>query len=343
MKPGTTDDVLDLMDAAFTSTALGAAMELGLFWLLRMRPMNAAEIAATLGIPEKRCRYWLQLLSRTGLLDQGTDGYAPSATARAAILDAYSRETWALLAEEARERLPGLRDLPLHIRREGSAWEALGLAPPDYLARMAEDSPRALRFTRMLYEIHQPLTEHLAERLDMSGVDRFMDLGGGSGVLSLALLRRHPHLTAVVVDIPGVCTAGREIAVESSLEDRITYHPADFLRDDLPSGFDLVLECDVDVYGPDLFRKVRTALNSGGRFVIVDQLAPAEGVPHPTRAHWAFQGSMLRPEFSRPTAEEIRSQLTEVGFQILSQAPLPPIPGAATRFTRKTTLIEARK
>ncbi len=341
MEPATTDDVLDLMDAAFAATALGAAMELGLFWLLRERARGATEIAAALGIPERRCRYWLQLLSRTGLLDRGAGGYAPSATARAAILDAYSRETWTLLAEEARERLPGLRDLPLHIRREGSAWEALGLAPRDYVARMAEDSPWARRFTRMLYEIHGPLAEHLAEHLDMSGVERFMDLGGGSGVLSLALLRRHRGPTAVVVDIPGVCAAGREIAAGKSLEDRLTFHPADFLRDDLPSGFDLVLECDVDVYGVDLFRKVRAALNPGGRFVIVDQLAPAAGVPHPTRVHWAFQGSMQRPEFGYPTAEEIRSQLAETGFRILSQAFLPPIRDAADRFTRETTLIEA--
>jgi hypothetical protein len=48
-------------------------------------------------------------------------------------------------------------------------------------------------------------------------------LGGGSGVVSLALLRQHPHLTSTAVGIENVCIAGREFAQENSLSDRITY------------------------------------------------------------------------------------------------------------------------
>jgi hypothetical protein len=71
-----------------------------------------------------------------------------------------------------------------------------------------------------------------------------------------ALLRRYPHLTAVVVDIANVCAAGREIATENSMEDRITYYAADFLRDELPSGFGMVLECDAGPYSEALFRRI---------------------------------------------------------------------------------------
>ena len=248
MKPATPDDVLDLMDAPFAAVAVGAALELGVFWLLDKQPLHSEGVARELGIPPIRCDYWLQLLFQAGLIEQGPRGYEPSSTARAAILDVYSENTWALLAQEARERLPGLRDLPIHIREPGSAWEALGLKAPAY-AQMAEDAERARRFTRMLYELHQPLADELAEFLDLNGVDRLMDLGGGSGVMSLALVRRNPHLTAVVLDIASVCTAGGEIADEHALGDRIAYHAADFLREELPAGFDMVLECDVGVYG----------------------------------------------------------------------------------------------
>jgi len=343
VKPATTDDVLDLLDAYFTSAALGAAIELGLFWLLEQQPLDAAGVEAALRIPTKRCRYWLQLLSRAGLIEQVTDGYAPSRTARTAILDVYSQESWSLLASQARERSPGLRDLHLHIREPGSAWAALGLTPPMYHAEMIEDPEAARRFTRMLYELHQPLADELARSLNLSAVDRLMDLGGGSGVVSLALLRRHPHLTAVVVDIANVCAAGREIAAEQSLEDRISYHPTDFIRGELPSGFDMVLECDVDVYSEPLFRKVWAALKPGGRFVIVDQLAPAEGVAPPSRVHWAFQGSLTDPKFNFLTAADIQAQLEEAGLQLLSQGTLPQIRGVTERFTSGLVLIEACK
>jgi hypothetical protein len=46
-----------------------------------------------------------------------------------------------------------------------------------------------------------------------------------------------------VVDIPTVCAAAREIAARAPVAGRITYHAADFLHDELPRGFDMVLEC----------------------------------------------------------------------------------------------------
>jgi predicted TPR repeat methyltransferase len=308
MKPTNADEVLDLLDAAFPASAVGAALELGLFWLLETRPQDANEVSRRLGIPLGRCRYWLQMLCGAELIHEGAEGFSPSSAARSAILETCSRESWALLAREARDRLPGLCHLPLSLREPDSAWEAI---------QMDEDAERARRFTRMLYELHQPLADELVDCLDLSGVDRLMDLGGGSGVMSLAFLRRYPRLRATVVDIANVCAAGREIAAEVSLADRITYHAADFLRDELPSGFDMALECDVNVYAVPLFRRVRASLKPGGLFVIVDQLAPADGVAPASRLHWALEGSLRDPSFQFPTAAMIRDQLRQAGFRDL--------------------------
>ncbi len=194
----------------------------------------------------------------------------------------------------------------------------------------------------MLHELHQPLAAELVARLDLGGVNSLMDLGGGSGVVSLAFLRRYPRLRATVVDITNVCDAGREIAAEYSLADRITYHAADFLRDELPSGFDMVLECDVNVYSVPLFRRVRDSLNSGGRFVVVDQLAPAEGVAPAARVHWALEGSLRDPSFQFPTAAMIRDQLHEAGFRNLSESSLPSAPSSCSRMSGGMVVIEAR-
>ncbi len=174
---------------------------------------------------------------------------------------------------------------------------------------MVNDPDRARRFTRMLYELHQPLANHLAELLDMTGVRRLMDLGGGSGVVSLALLRRHPGLSATVVDIEHVCSAGREIAQEDSLADRITYHAADFVHDELPGGYDMVLKCDVGVHSEALYRKLWAALNQGGRLVIVDHFAPADNVVSPARLYWTFQDSLADPDLGVMTVAKLQNQL----------------------------------
>ncbi len=159
--------------------------------------------------------------------------------------------------------------------------------------------------------------------------------------MSLAFLRRYPDLTSTVVDIPNVCVAGREIAAKYFLEDRITYHPADFLRDDLPSGFDVVLECDVNVYSEELCRKVWDSLNPGGHFVIVDQFAPTAGVAPTSRLHWALEGSLINPDFIFPTVAQIQGLLEKAGFRRLSENPLPAVSGPCQRITEGSVVIEA--
>ncbi len=318
MKPTTTADVLDLLGAYITSAALGAALELRLFWHLKDQPQTVDRVAQALGIPSNRCLYWLELLTGLGLLERRGEVYSPSSNARTAILDTYSQETWGLLAQEARERYPVGNDLALHIRQSGSVWTAQGLRAPDYVAQMIDNPERARRFTHMLYEIHRPMAEELVETLDMTGVRRMMDLGGGSGVVSLALLRRHPDLTAVVVDIANVCAAGRQIAADTPVAGRITYYAADFLYDELPSGFDMVLECDVGIYSEALFHKLWAALNPGGRLVIVDELAQPGQVPPLPRLRHVFQASLSDSNFTLPTVAQVYECLRQAHLTLIS-------------------------
>jgi len=341
MRPATTEDVLELMDSHITAAALGAAMELGLFWLLRDRPMDATGVARALGIPVRRCHYWLQLLRKTGLLEQNADGYVPTATARTAILEAYDQESWAFLAGDARQRFPVLSDLVQQIREPGSVWAIHGLRPPDYFAELVRSADWARRFTRMLYQIHRSMAEQLAGLLDLERVSRLMDLGGGSGVMSLAMARRQPGFSAVVVDIPTVCVAGREIVAENGMAERVTHYAADFLRDELPVGFDLILQCDTGAYGVELLRKGWASLHPGGRLVIVDQFAPAEGVAHPSRVHWAFVGSLANPDSTPTTAADVRIRLDQAGFELLSERTLTE--REEQRWSRGWLVIEAIK
>jgi len=327
MRVTTTGDVLDLLDASFPSAALGAALELGLFWMINERPLSALEIAAALGIPPARCVYWLQLLEQAGLLERGPEGFVASAAARTAIVRAFSREAWAFLALEARERLPVLVDLALSIREGGPLSAALQAPRPGYVEKMSADRGRARRFTKMLEELHRPLAEALAGRIDARGVARVLDLGGGSGVLSLALARRNPGLAAVVVDIPAVCEAGREIAAASGLADRVTYQPADILGDELPRPFGLAVMCDVGVYSTELFRRVAAAMDRGARFVIADLFAPAPGVAPPSRVHWLFERSLCEPRFAIETAGDVEAMLQAAGFRVLSRETMDP-PGS---------------
>jgi SAM-dependent methyltransferase len=177
----------------------------------------------------------------------------------------------------------------------------------------------------MLYEIHIPLAEQLANLIDLQGVNRLLDLAGGSGVVSFALLRRRPELTSVVLDVEPVCQVGREIASENGLEKRVDYLAADLLQDDLPVGFDMVMLCDVGLFDEVLFRKIHDALNRDGRLVIVDKFAPTESDAPPSRLSGAFLASLQYPaqSISFTTGEMVQSRLRETGFRDFSITPVP--------------------
>ncbi len=301
--------VLDLIHAGEAAAAVGAGLELGLFWLLDERPRQSDEVARELGVPGRRAAYWLEILERTGLLECARGGYRPSAWARTAILDTYSEETWAFLALEAREAQAARTDLPARLRSRGDG----GSRVPGYVELMTEDSGRAKRFTRMLAELHAQLAADIAACVPLDDVGALLDLGGGSGVVAMALARRFPTMTIAVVDIPNVCAAGREMVAGHGLDQRIAFVPRDLGSDDLPAGFDAAIECDVGLYSVSFFERVRSALRPGGRFVIVDELAFDDAAPT-VHLDWAFARSLDDPGFVPPTVASVVSMLKSAGF-----------------------------
>jgi SAM-dependent methyltransferase len=342
------DQVLDLLDLPIRGSAVGAALELGLFWALADGPRKTESLGAALAIPSARCGSFLALLESEGLLDATEQGWALTSVTRSAIVGGYSMETWQFLAQEARERCATVLDLPAALRAERAERPELA----GYVEAMLRDLERARRFTRMLFEVHQPLARQLAAVLDLAGVRSLMDLGGGSGVVSLALARRWPELHATVVDVATVCAAGREVAAEESLTDRVSYRPANFLADPLPGGFDAIIECDVAIYSVGLFRKVREALAPDGRFFVVDAFAVDPNEPEPGQGFrcdarrraevaWSLVRLLRDPAWEAPTVGGISGLLMAAGFATIEVTRLPAMPGVGG-VSEMPTVLEAR-
>lgn len=315
----TASDVRELMRVPQLAAALNAALQLGLFWRLTAQPRSSADIAQEMKIPSRRCSYWLRLLAAMNLLEQDGDQFSVSPLARAAILDVHSQDTWKMLVIDAEDELEESLFLAQRLGDPGPKEEADGryryeLDP--YVQKMAADLDRARLFTRMLYELHAPLAREVAGKLLMNGARSLMDVGGGSGVVSLALLRKHPGLKAVVVDIENVCEVGREIAGELPEADRISYYAANFVEDEVPKGFDIVLECDVAIFDDAFLGKLAASLNAGGRLVIVDRWFDMGEEETAGRLASILGWSLRDPGYSLKTIEEIREGLTKAGLTV---------------------------
>jgi SAM-dependent methyltransferase len=322
------------------SAAVGAALELKIFWFLDEEPMNAKKISAKLKIPYDRTYSWLELLVGLGFLNREHDRYIPSSITQSTIINTFKPDSWAFLALEARDRYTLGTNLSSNIFLPHSIWNDLPESPPNWFKKINSDMDYCRRFTRMLYDLHQNLALNLAEIIDLSDKTKLMDLGGGSGVISLSLLRKNSELTAVVVDIPSVCQIGKEIVKENEMSHRLTYYPANFVTDDIPSGFDVIIECDVGIYTESLFQKIFTSLNPNGEFIIVANidadsariLRPDLSKPLPLLLN-TFQSSLETHKLSESTIDEILHLLSETGFSIIPQ----------DESIERMTLIRAKK
>jgi hypothetical protein len=146
-----------------------------------------------------------------------------------------------------------------------------------------------------------------------------------------------------VVDIENVCRAGREIAAENKLRNRITYLAADYLQDELPAGFDMVMLCDLSSFSQILFRKSYDALNANGHLVTVEKFAPSRTTAPPSRLLSAFLDSLQHPSQSIDftTVEVVQSRLRKTSYRDFSVNSVPHIDNLPWNID--WIVLEARK
>jgi SAM-dependent methyltransferase len=131
----------------------------------------------------------------------------------------------------------------------------------------------------------------LARRLPVPrGATRLLDIGGSHGLFSTELCKRHPALTATILELPGAIDRASELAQREGLGDRVKFRAGNALTDDLGEAtFDVVMANNL-VHGflpeqnAELAKRVARALSPGGVYAIGDFLRPSHpgaggGVP----------------------------------------------------------------
>ncbi len=186
--------------------------------------------------------------------------------------------------------------------------------------RREERSPQQTRdFILGMENVSRHSSKLVAERVDLSGARRLLDLGGGPGTAALTFARMFPQLQCVVFDLPEPVAIAREQVAAVGLADRVTVQAGDFHSDELGTGYDVVYISNI-IHMMDaretgrLLGKAHAALVAGGRLVLKDffledsRLEPAGGV--------MFNVNMLAMTRGGKTytRREVLALLEEAGF-----------------------------
>jgi predicted O-methyltransferase YrrM len=156
--------------------------------------------------------------------------------------------------------------------------------------------------------------------ISLKGVSRILDVGGGSGVFSMAFVRARKGITATVFDLPDVAKMAKEYIGNENLSHSIKVVEGDYAFDSLGSGFDIVfMSAVIHSNSPEmnqrLFRKAFEALNPGGRLVVLDYMMNAERTSPTAGAYFSLNMLVGTHEGDTYTESEVRSWMEGAGFE----------------------------
>lgn len=176
----------------------------------------------------------------------------------------------------------------------------------------------ARRLTLALAGRAKNVAPALARNFPLPGAKVLLDVGGGTGIYSLALVKANPGLRAIVWDRAEVLKVAREFVDAEGLADRVDLVPGDMFADAVPGGCDLMLLSNIlhDWDVPEcrtLVSRCAAGLPAGGRLLIHDVfLNDALDGPLPVALYSAALFSVT--EGRAYSGAEYRDMLTAAGL-----------------------------
>ncbi len=319
--------MFDLVSGFVQSQMLRALVDVEAIELLLETPRTAGELAPRFGLSAERAEMLLRAGVAMGLLSLRRGRFR--ATPRGAILTGVPG-----LREMIRHHDVLYRDLadPVAFLRGETDPELARFWP--YVFGGGAGAEEARRYSRLMADSQTLVAEETLAQVDLSGIRRLMDVGGGTGVFLSRVLDRRPGIAATLVDLPSVTAA-----VPPDLAARIEIRPSSFRDAPLPGGADAislvrVLYDHEDATVRDLLGRVFRALPPGGRVIVSE---PMTGGDAPTRAgdvYFALYCAAMGTGRAR-SAEQIADFLRRAGFGTVRRHR----PGRA--FV--TSVVEARR
>jgi hypothetical protein len=298
--------------------AVTSAGEIGLWERLGNRALTLDELATELDVRPMPLGVLLSLLCPLGFVVRREDRYQLTQVSRT-YLDPASAFFWGPILFGSPIPSPIHERLIEMLRRPA---DDAGQAAEGSAARGWESGQMEIEQARHIASFmhaHSSVTAIGAARSGVfDGVQRLMDVGGGSGVYSIAAAQRYPELRTTILELPAMCEAAQAFIDAGGVAGRVAATPVDMWREPWPVGHDALFFSNIFhdwniEQNTELAAKAFAALPSGGRIILHEQLMnDAQDGPLTTAS---FSVLMLRgtsgKQYSLP---EFRGILEAAGF-----------------------------
>lgn len=302
------DDLLEIASAFQRSRTLLTAFELGLFTALGEEPRSSTEVARRLKTDPRATDRLMNALCAMKLLckEEGVFFNTPLTSkflisGRSGYMTGLAHwinlwESWGTLTAAVRA---GTSTMPTGIDQRDSSWCQAFIAAMHY--RALWQAPTVI-----------PL-------IDCSSVRRLLDIGGGSGVYSIAFAKMKDGLRATVFDLPAIVPLTKAYIHEEGFEGKVDTVPGDYLTDDLGHGYDLaflsaILHSNTPEQNRMLLTKAAAAVDPGGQVVVQDFIMDEDRTSPPFGAFFALNMLVATQGGDTYTEAEVRGWMQEAGL-----------------------------
>jgi (2Fe-2S) ferredoxin/predicted O-methyltransferase YrrM len=268
-KAGVLPDRLDQMIRGYMpSRCLLTALELDIFTAVG-EAGNAEQIGTKIRANARAAGMLLNALVALGLLSKSGDDYKNT-------------------PESARFFVQGSKDNHrnglLHTANIWRSWSTLtdAVRSGTRVPSSRDDTPEWTRnFIAGMQRNAKDRAPLLVKALGTTGVRRILDLGGGSGVYSIAFASACPDVQCEILDIPEVVPLTAGYVSQAGVSAQVSLRTGDMLEDDFGSGYDIIMLnaiCHMfsEEQNRDIFRRAHQALAPNGRLVVQDFILNSE-------------------------------------------------------------------
>jgi len=253
------------------------ACEMGIFDVLSEQALPLEKLAARLHCNPQGLRLLLQLLVSAGYLRHRRGCYANTRMAQRWLTSA-SPVNVAPYIIHSPDIVALWEHLPEVVRENK---QAIGMP---YMDDASDPSTKAAlaRHYAGLAALALALGGEVVNRVKLPrGATALFDVGGSHAAYSVLFCRKYSQLHATILDIEPGIEAGKRTAVQTKMEDRLSFICGDIVRDNfscgLESTFDVALYFHIaHLLQPEInaavLEKVVQTLKPGGLLVFLDQI-----------------------------------------------------------------------
>lgn len=257
-------ELYGMLLAPIRSRLLLTGIELKVFDQLS-EARSADAVAKATGTHPGNTGVFLDGLTAIDLLQKKNGMYRNSPLAQAFLVEGSPTYVGRLVGVIDRSMVSSLENLSRLVKEGPSPTSEVGSMSEDVLAEHT-----AVTASSELAGGAQLAVEIVSELPEFPSFRRMLDLGGGPGLMGMAIVAAHPTMKGVIFDLPPVTKAAESFIKRYGMEDRMGVVSGDINRDSIGEGYDLVLASaslqfvnDIDA----VVKKVHDALNPGGVFV----------------------------------------------------------------------------